>query len=747
MLDSVFEQLVADGSGLILLAGIEAQHAVTGEQPVGLAPSGTSAIFNILMQEILLSTQNAQGVIVAEDRALARVPRQIKRRVRLLQVDSNNPYDRQIEAAIHMRPDLLIVQSLDEESAAPAFRAAAHGLRVLSQVDTVLRGASVARHLLEKGIDRSQLSALRWILTMQRLPVLCNHCKRSAELSQEQVGRLCTRYPHLQSVVPQLLPAARFHRAAGCPQCRGSGYNGDLAVFDFFRNDPHQSEFFTQPALLSLEEYALRLGAEGQVDLDDLQDLENNHLRQTYQMLTASQRALTASNSALNSKLLELEAANRVLLQRTEVLVSLQELGQALITSDSLGELANRICRRASELCGADRAVLYLLRGSGDVPAAAEVLAVRGWDATKVGQRLDPARVFDAQPHARSTQFSHIPPGLGSMPAEQQSSTTNPPRHGIRTGLRVPLVVQNRQVGIMIVQTTQKDFFTPGETALLQTFANQAALAIQRAGLVDDLRAKIDQLQAAQAGLVKKERMERELELARQVQQSLLPHEFPKVPGYALSAANEPARQVGGDFYDVILLDDDHFGVVIADVADKGLPAALYMALTRSLLLAEARRAPSPRVALENVNRLLLELGELNGFVSVFYGVIQCSTHQLTYIRAGHERPLLLRGGEAVPLAGEGTVLGVVASDSLHLSEQTLKLHPGDRLALYTDGLTDVMDDAGQFFGLSRLADLLCQESKKTAEGLCRAVFASLEQYRGQAEQFDDMTLLVLEVA
>jgi phosphoserine phosphatase RsbU/P len=575
------------------------------------------------------------------------------------------------------------------------------------------------------------------------------------------------RYPHLGALLekaqkPSLPTNPRqvtrdqrgFFRANGCERCRGTGYNGDLSVFDLYRNDPDAGPAFDQPSLLSLEEYALHLAAEGQLDLDDLLNLETNHLRRTYQMLTTSERALTSTNSALSRKLLELEASNRVLLQRTEVLMSLEDLGKALISSTSLQDLAARICRRASELCGADRVVLYLRRLLDDGSPAtgnratgsretAEILAARGWEIPFAEKQVAPAQVFDQENQTRVTRFLKVPPGVKPLPAKQAGENNAPP---LANGLRVPLIAQDQLVGVMIVQSSQKDFFSPGETALLQTFANQAALAIQRAGLVDDLRAKITQLEAAQAQLVKKERLERELELARQVQQSMLPHSFPIIPGFAIAAQNEPARQVGGDFYDLFLLDENHFGIVIADVADKGMPAALYMALTRSLLLAEARRELSPRQALLNVNRLLLELGELNGFVSVFYGVVDHALRKLTYTRAGHERPLLLRAGQAQMLQGEGTVLGILDGADLNLSQEEITLQDGDRLVLYTDGLTDVANDQGAFFGLQRLVSLVTAQDGKTSQEICQAVYDGLAGYRGATEQFDDMTLLVIEI-
>ena len=526
-----------------------------------------------------------------------------------------------------------------------------------------------------------------------------------------------------------------FLRADGCPDCGYTGRHGDIAVFDVFRADADGPSPFEQPSLLSLEEYVLRLAALGHLPLDDLLRLEAGQLHRTYNLLSASERALAESNAALARKLAELEAANRVLQQRTEALISLHDIGQTLITSTDLDDLAARVCRHARDLCGADRAILYFLRSADE----AEVLAVGGWDPALLHQRLDAGVVFDPSVGAEPEPFARWPPGAAPRSPDDEDVA-------LRAGLRVPLIAQDRRVGLMIVHSTQKPRFAPGEVALLQTFANQAALAIQRAGLIEQLRAKIAQLEAAQAELVQKERMERELELARQVQQSVLPRIFPMVPGYTFAARNEPARPVGGDFYDVILLGADRFGVVVADVSDKGMPAALYMALTRSLLLAEGRRESSPCTVLINVNRLLRELGEPKMFVSVFYGVVEGAARRLTYARAGHDRPLLLRGETVQSLGGQGAVLGFLDQDDLHLSEERVVLAPGDRLVLYTDGLTDVLDADHRPFDLRRLRSLLQSHAGLSPAEMCAATFADLAAYRGAAEQYDDMTMLVVGV-
>jgi phosphoserine phosphatase RsbU/P len=354
-----------------------------------------------------------------------------------------------------------------------------------------------------------------------------------------------------------------------------------------------------------------------------------------------------------------------------------------------------------------------------------------------VGVQVDPDTISLPDPQKGPQAYNRWPPGVPKPPEGKPAPT-------IFSGLRAPLLAQEQAVGAIIIHSTQKVRFTPGELALLQTIANQVAIAIQRARLVDELRDRLADLEAAQVELVKKERLERELELARQVQQSVLPHTFPRFPGFSFAAHNEPARQVGGDFYDVFALEGGRFGLVIGDVSDKGMPAALLMALTRSLLLAEARRETSPRRVLANVNRLLIELGSQRQFVSVFYGTVEIDSRKMVYARAGHDYPLLLRGPETLRLEGPGMVLGMMEDDELILEERRFQLLPGDRLVLYTDGLTDAENGEGAFYGVERLEALLQANARRPVETMCKKVFEELKHFQGGAEQFDDMTMVVI---
>ncbi len=733
-LDELLRQIDPHTPGLIVVAGVDPRpHAEAVDGDV-ILPSGRGAFFRILVRQIIAANPRAPVAVVAESKNALHARGDMRRRIENFLVEPPLTYEHQIAHAMRRRPQMLVIDHLTPENSAAAGAALQSGLCVLSQVDTILRGADTAAALLDLGMPPAALDHLRWVVSVQRMRLLCACCKRPAPLPSDQADSLRQRFPDLAHLLN-----STWYDAPGCADCQHTGRSGDVAAFDVYRADSAVDHRHRRRSLLPLEEYALRLAAAGHVAIDDVLGLESDVLRHTYELLSASERSLAQAKGELEHKVAQLEVANRVLRQRTEALVSLQDVGQALLGIASLREMASRICRHTAELCSADRAILYYLRDDDQ----AEVLAVRGWQADRVPRQVAAHLLFDAQTdaplHTEPAAIRDWPPGVMRRNPDMEGAV-------LRAGLRVPLVAQGIPVGVMLVHTTQRASFAPGEVALLKTFAQQAALAIQRAGLIDQLQDKIVQLEAAQAELVHKERLERELELAREVQQSLLPRAFPQISGYQFAGRSEPARQVGGDFYDAFMVDEERFGVVVGDVSDKGLPAALYMALTRSLLLAEARRNPSPAAVLRSVNRLLHELGESNQFVTVFYGVVEMATGRLAYARAGHERPMLLRAGAVHELGGHGAILGILEPAELHLSEETCDLVSGDRLVLYSDGLTDALSPAGQPFDRPALAALLGGRAALPAGDLCAAVFAELDRHQAGAEQYDDMTMLVLAV-
>ena len=262
----------------------------------------------------------------------------------------------------------------------------------------------------------------------------------------------------------------------------------------------------------------------------------------------------------------------------------------------------------------------------------------------------------------------------------------------------------------------------------------------------EELRQAYAELQAAQAELIRSERMKRDLELAAQVQRGLLPKKFPRVAGLSFAARAQPAREVGGDFYDAFPLDAQHIGLLIADVSDKSIHAAIFMAIARALFHTEVRRTLSPREVVSAVHRLLLDVSSDDDmFVTAFYGVLHLDTRHLTYVRAGHELPLLLhRDGTLDLLPGAGRFIGML--DDLVLEECSIDLHSGDRLIMCSDGVVDARSAADERYGADRLAGVVKTRPAADAEAIVAAIMDSVLAFQGSAPQFDDITLLVAAV-
>lgn len=254
-------------------------------------------------------------------------------------------------------------------------------------------------------------------------------------------------------------------------------------------------------------------------------------------------------------------------------------------------------------------------------------------------------------------------------------------------------------------------------------------------------------LQSAQVQLIDKAKLEHELQMARAIQQSILPQRLPELPGYDFGALIAPAQAVGGDLYDFIPLGSGSLGIVVADISDKGLPAAIFMALTRSLVRAEALRGVFPAEVLRRVNRHLLEMNDAGMFVTVLYGILHARTGQFLYARAGHELPLVVGpGGDLLAVPTEsGQILGLLPD--LLLDEEAISLPKGGKLVLYTDGVTDTMNDEGEPFGRQRLSAAVAVHVAAAAQAVCDGVMEAVCSHQGAAAQFDDLTMVVVAAA
>ncbi len=260
------------------------------------------------------------------------------------------------------------------------------------------------------------------------------------------------------------------------------------------------------------------------------------------------------------------------------------------------------------------------------------------------------------------------------------------------------------------------------------------------------LQTAYDELKAAQAQLIEKERLERELQVAAEIQLSILPDELPKVKGFNFGARILPARQVGGDFYDVFQLDRNRMGVLIGDVADKGVPSALFMARAHALIMAEADIGLTPGEVMGLVNRHITRLQKSTQFVTVLYGILDLNTGEFSYARAGHEPPLILMPDGRVERVPHSPGMAIGLWESITLDERMIELAPGSTLLLFTDGMTDCRDPDGEAFGIERIKQTLCYYTHLTAQQACDELLDTLKRYQDGAKQDDDVTLVAVRV-
>jgi len=260
------------------------------------------------------------------------------------------------------------------------------------------------------------------------------------------------------------------------------------------------------------------------------------------------------------------------------------------------------------------------------------------------------------------------------------------------------------------------------------------------------LQKAYDELKAAQEQLIEKERMERELKVAADIQMSILPDVLPLVEGYDFGGRILPARQVGGDFYDVFELGENKYGILIGDVADKGVPSAIFMARAHALIVAEADDVTPPGEVLRMANGHITRFEKSTQFVTALFGILDTSTGHFAYARAGHEPPLLLTAdGEVQRLPHQpGMALGLW--ENIMLDENSLTLPKGSLLIMFTDGMTDCRDPKGTPFGLERIKQTLANLSEINAQTGCNELFDTLMKYQDGSKQDDDVTLVAVHV-
>jgi sigma-B regulation protein RsbU (phosphoserine phosphatase) len=405
-------------------------------------------------------------------------------------------------------------------------------------------------------------------------------------------------------------------------------------------------------------------------------------------------------------------------------LALLYRLSQTFNSSLDLDEVLNRVMDEVVAATRAERGFVMLREPGGQL-------------VFRVARGMDQQAIDEPQFQvSRSIVERAAREGDAILSSDAQSDDRFSMRQSVmslrlRSILCVPLQVKDQVLGVVYVDNRlQAGIFTSDHLELLTAIASSAAIAIENARLY----------QVA----VEKGRLEQELQVARDVQASLLPRETPQLPGWEFVARWRPAREVAGDYYDYIPADGGRLGLVIADVTDKGMPAALFMALTRSIVRASMIGDSSPAGGIARANRLICADSTRGMFVTLFYALLDPAAREITYVNAGHNPPLLCRaqGGQLTPLVRTGMALGIESGATFE--QRTLRLDPGDFIFLYTDGVTDATDIHQHMFGIERLERLLLDQCDQPAAQVMAALEGAIDDFAGATAPFDDIAMMVV---
>jgi phosphoserine phosphatase RsbU/P len=447
------------------------------------------------------------------------------------------------------------------------------------------------------------------------------------------------------------------------------------------------------------------------------------------------------------------------------VSVALLQVAQAVVSLNALDEILEAIVRITPILVGVRRSMIFLWDSTMKVFRLSQWYGVNRSELSLIGEEftsdafpiLEAVRVSNSIIYHKCAEETDSPIDWNTIRSPsfniiEQDFHNGFGRDKLNSGedaylgrdylkssdsllLGFPLSVKGTVLGVMLTQEMEMTSGIPTRhirekrLEISIGITQQAAMAIQN-----------DQLQRE---VVERERLEREFQLARDIQQTFLPSTLPISEGWDLFSLWQPARQVSGDFFDIIERPNNRWGLLIADVADKGMPAALYMTLIRTLIRAAVNNDDSPASVLSRVNNLLVADSKSGMFVTIIYAVVSLDDGSLTYANAGHNPPLLLRSnGQMEKLHGTGMALGIF--EDIDILEESLQLQPGDCLVCYTDGITEAFSPQDVMFGEERLIEIIKQYTPSKAQDLAENITRVVYDFMQDSTPSDDITMVIL---
>jgi sigma-B regulation protein RsbU (phosphoserine phosphatase) len=424
-----------------------------------------------------------------------------------------------------------------------------------------------------------------------------------------------------------------------------------------------------------------------------------------------------------SGELQTLKEENLRLRRAVEELSILNDLARVIGGSMNSQEIMQTIIHRSLRAVSAEQGVITLVDHAANQPMKTLVRSmVSSSDHAK----------FHLTESMLGWMHLNKKPLMINDPATDERFRGIPWDQAIRNAMSVPMTVKSSLIGVITVYNKKENKrFTDDEQRLLAIIATQSAQVVENARLYEKEKELVT--------------IQKEMKLAAQIQAELLPASPPQFPQYQLAGKSIPAQSVGGDYFDFIPVDDNRIAVCLGDVSGKGLPAAMLMANLQATLRGQTLVANSPKQCIERSNKLLLQSTSDEKYATLFYGILNTANNQLSYTNAGHNPPLIISKDGSVRLLRTGGIM-VAMMDNFPFEEETLELKPGDTLVLYSDGITEAINDKEDEFGEERLTDLLKKSAQLPAEEMITSVVEVVNKHAGNMPQADDMTMVVLKM-
>ena len=410
----------------------------------------------------------------------------------------------------------------------------------------------------------------------------------------------------------------------------------------------------------------------------------------------------------------------------------LLDITKTISRSLDLDEVLNLVMDTLDSLIPYDAAGIYLVKcsaplaewdGVPDETCVFHTQAVRGYDIDDL-QELHLKMGEGLIGHVAVTGKPYVSHDVG----QDRRYINARPR--TQSEMVAPIISNEEVIGVFDLESDELDAYTNDDLEVLMLLASQVAIIIEKVMLHEQL--------------IEKQRLEAQLEVARQVQLQLLPPRDPEIEGYDISAYNFPTEEVSGDYYDWVRIYDDQIGIVIADVSGKGVPAALLMAFLRASLRAATHIGYAPHISMSKVNYLLWESIERNQFVTAFYGILDATNRTLSYSNAGHSPALLMKADGTARFEERGGVpLGMFRDSRYYEYFETIE--PGEVFVLYTDGVTEAMNPAGEEYGRDRLVAAVREGRDQSARDMLDTLHRDLMAWTEGQGADDDVTYFIIK--